>query len=342
MDLDLNQAGKTYSYLAIGGDVPHYGILSPAAVRQYRSIESFLSREWQSADKNRQSWLLRINACLEKLSGALLQISRIKAGHDSLMEQAPKFYRMHGSGELVGIRAQKECADFEALLLQGRAALDRLTRFIAAKFKQQCNSYKSLPTILGQFKDRDERAAVLLSLLSAATWLNGIFVDTKRGQSLRDFVAHYGGISEVMDNCFGIAHVGEKGVLIYDCESRGIPLFQTSWESAKYLSFIILNSLALFSRESVLDLAEYEPNWQNSTVVFSAYISQTGGRRVTVIRRMTPAGFELKTRPVAESMLSNTVSISRAKTLVGRVKHAFSVWVSRFLLTSNNVHIFRK
>jgi hypothetical protein len=50
---------KQFEYLAIGGEVPHHGVLPQRAVEQYRSIQQYLTKEWRTSNESRQRWLWR-------------------------------------------------------------------------------------------------------------------------------------------------------------------------------------------------------------------------------------------------------------------------------------------
>jgi hypothetical protein len=72
-------------------------------------------------------------------------------------------------------------------------------------------------------------------------------------------------------------------------ESNGIPMYKTCWHISKYLPFFVLNSLAIFTGVKMLDLFDYEPKWNNFTVVVSEYKPDKGST-LPLIRRFTPDG----------------------------------------------------
>jgi hypothetical protein len=177
--MNLNEQGQQYDFVAIGGDVPDYGVLSTAARQQYGSLQQFLDTESVGADHSRKAWLLEIGGCLSKLSSALFQISRLRFYHDELVQSALTNFRGKGPGALATVNLPA-LTDFESLLFHGRAALDRTTLFISREFKQyNCSRYSRLRNVLGDFKDKDQRAQELITILDESPTMPGIFVDRK-------------------------------------------------------------------------------------------------------------------------------------------------------------------
>jgi len=298
---------KQFEYLAIGGEVPHHGVLPQRAVEQYRSIQQYLTKEWRTSNESRQRWLWSINGCLDKLSTTLMQVARMRDHHDQLISHARELQKAPPEAH-IALAAQEACGDFESLLLQGRAALDRLTWFLAAEFNQRCTRFSKLKKVLSNAGCQNPSAPILLNILDQALWLEGVFVDLGGLKALRSFVAHQGGISEAMDNCFGVSKVDTQTVLVYDCQSRNVPLLETSWQSAKFLSFVVLNSLSVVTKQTIHDLNCYDPLWDNLTVVPSQYIRpRDTGLSLPLITRMIPDGFDVRTCYVDPAILQKCV-----------------------------------
>jgi hypothetical protein len=110
------------SIIAVGGTVDHYDLLGTTPVEQWSRIQKYLSAEWKTGDQTRLS---AMSGCLEKLSTSLLQVNRIRGFHQELINTA--LQNLGKNVAYAALRGDIACADFESLLLQGRAALDRLT-----------------------------------------------------------------------------------------------------------------------------------------------------------------------------------------------------------------------
>jgi hypothetical protein len=259
---------------------------------------------WTS-EADRSHKVAQIKGCLDKLVTSMFQIDRMISHQNSELTNPLNLIPVPGLFRADSIR--ETCSDFEALLLQSKAALDRLTWFVSHQFKQNSTSFSSLQNILKNFKKKDSRAETILSLLDKAAWLNNFFVDNKNGKkSLRNIIAHYESIREGVANCFGIYHLSGDQVLFYDMESKGVPMYKTCWEISKYLPFLILNSLSLFTGVKILDLSDYKPKWKNFTVVVSEYKSDKGFT-LPIIKRFTHDGFEIEQRYVSNEIFTNKI-----------------------------------
>src|SRR5574341_455471 len=128
--------GQRVEYVAVGGEVDHYGSLSPSAVEQFEAVNRHLARQWDGADSTRKAFLSAAGGCLTKLSATLLQVHRMQLHHNQLLEvgRANRVSLEQQSNATLALQGKEACADFEGLLLQGRAALDRLTFFLNHQF----------------------------------------------------------------------------------------------------------------------------------------------------------------------------------------------------------------
>jgi hypothetical protein len=79
--------------------------------------------------------------------------------------------------------------DFESLLLQGRAALDRLTNFISRHSGDHTDRFSRLREIVQNSK-RDEKTDAILELSDNSKWFEGTLMKDNLGENLRRFVAH--------------------------------------------------------------------------------------------------------------------------------------------------------
>ena len=243
-----------FSYMAVGGDVVHYSLLGNEAVNQWDSIQKYLSAQWKTEKQGRLS---AISGCLEKLSTSLLQVSRIKKFHEELINTT--ILNLGKGAGYAALRGDIACADFESLLLQGRAALDRVTWFISKEFNQTCDSFRRLNNLLKNFDKKSVLAITLIDIIhESIPWVNGLLAKIEGGDSFRDFVAHKGATIEKMSNCFGITFIDNQRAILFDCELDRFPVFRKSIEAVQYISFTILNLLSACIGQAVLPLENYK------------------------------------------------------------------------------------
>jgi len=206
-----------------------------------------------------------------------LQVHRLRAHHDNLVKEARASPPIPGFN--IAMHGAEACSDFEGLLLQGRACLDRLTYYIATRFKDKTSSFRRLPNTLELFEGKSEEAAQLLAVIrNANSWFGGMFGKLDTPNSLRDLVAHDHALTEGIQTCFAAHRLDLRRGLIIDCEVQlpymrlPIPLLQTAHESARWISYVVLECLAAMLRRERLDLAEYVPTWENLSVVLSQFV----------------------------------------------------------------------
>ena len=145
------------------------------------------------------------------------------------------------------------CADFESLLLHGRAALDRLTWLVSSNFGSKTQSFLKLEGVLSNFAHRNDAAARLIVIIeNVKPWFSGTFGKINDDESLRDLVAHKHAAIEGTRTRFGLNRVRENAFLLLDCEIKlpgpgtPTPVLSTAHDTVKWLSYVVLNSRSQF------------------------------------------------------------------------------------------------
>jgi hypothetical protein len=116
------------------------------ALSQYESISQHLSRKWdENTELHSQLWEWK--GCLEKLATSILQIDRLSNRQNQLLAQAIDSI-VKGNANDVVFLASEVSSDFESLLLQGRAALDRLINFISRYYGNYTDRFSKLREVL--------------------------------------------------------------------------------------------------------------------------------------------------------------------------------------------------
>lgn len=288
------------NFEAIGEDYPPYfpEVLNNTVIQQYVSIKKFLSTRWNSANEEKIR-LLKIISCLNKFTTSIFQIYRLVKHHNHFLTRAA----MIRNSELqMCFAADEACSDFESFLLQSRAALDVLTYFVTSQFKNPNTKFSKLEPILENFQSYS-CARKIRSFLDESKWVKGIFVNDEQQMSLRSRVAHIESVNQIMNGCYGIYFFTPRKVLISDIQFSNYALFKTALEATKYIPFLILNTLALFSTKEVNPMENYNQNWENFAISLpDFYTDDPKGISLTVIESMLPAGFR-----TTENKFSNLI-----------------------------------
>jgi hypothetical protein len=209
-------------------------------------------------------------------------------------------------------RGSEISSDFESLLLQSRAALDRLTHFISRRYGKEnyTDRFSKLQNIVQNSK-KDEKTGSILNILDNANWFEGKLIEDRLQDNLRTFVAHTQSISERLEIYFQVHRLSQDKVLLYDMVSKGFPFFKTAYEMGKNLAYVILSMLALFTTRQIFDLTYYNPNWKNRSVVLSSFVNKSSERiSIPVVSKMTLSGFRYTEMEVDKEILINAISFT--------------------------------
>jgi hypothetical protein len=308
-------------FLAIQEEVPHFGLLTPAPIEQWRAIERFQTEEWRRSDQSRKEWVRRIGGCLDKLGGSLLQVARMRDHYQDMLRSIKSAAHMRAS--VIGYRGAIACADFEGLLLQGRAALDRLTWFLAGNYHQQCSSFRKLANVLENFQADAQATALLQIIRTAEPWFDSLYAKIESPEALRDSIGHKHAVTEGMVSCFGVSYLDGGRALVLDCEVRlpgeAMPtsIMRESHESARYLSYTVLNALSIVAGIPTLDLAQYDPTWRSAAVTLSDYLtgdpegSPLAPGHLTFVRHMHPDGAVIEQRNVDPEIYAHALDLGQ-------------------------------
>jgi hypothetical protein len=307
------EGDQVVHYVAIGEEVPHYSLLSEVAVEQWNETRTALHKQYVSGDENARIATGRLIGCLEKLRASLIQVDRLRKKHDELIETARQM--VAAGHEMAALSGPEACAEFEGLLLHGRSALDCLTWYVSARYKQPCQSFRKIKNILENFTHKDDDAKQVLSFVEQSDgWFHGALGRIDKAGSLRDLVAHNLSLSEGIRACFGVNRITPDGVLLIDCEvsfgpGRPIAIFETTHESQKWLSFLVLNVVATMVKAKILAAEFYEPVWANRTLSVSDYlVNEPAGsalrpHSLNTVARAFPVGFTYRTDNVRPELM---------------------------------------
>lgn len=306
MSYDFNELGKRYQALAAarpGG----FGMLSPEPAALLEALRALQAREFRGADASQQANVLDAAGCLDRLEGFLFQLSRISGHARSLRSwpQSPAPVPAPEPGMMLVLSADEACYDFEGLLFQARAALDRLTWYVAARYGQRCNRFSRLAGVLANFIKSDPRAETTSRILAQVEF-DGVLVDAEGSKALRSIVAHYSSVAEGRQIAFTIHLIDKDRRLIFDCEALGRPLLATAERLGVEVPFIVLNVVAVYSGLAAVALERFTSTWSNPSVSFTDYRDDASALKFTVAN-MLPDGFSVSTYPLRREVLDSAI-----------------------------------
>lgn len=284
-------------------------MLSPEPSALLEALRTLQAREYRAADANEQRRVLDAAGCLHRLEGFLFQLSRISGHANSLRAWPNDSARLPrpDPGMMLALSADEACYDFEGLLFQARAALDRLTWFVAGRHGQRCNRFTKLPAVLANFVQSDPRAEAALHVLGHIDAFDGVLVDGEDSKALRSVVAHYSSVAEGRQIAFTIHLIDDGRRLIFDCEALGRPLLATAERLGVQVPFLVLNLVAIYSGVEGVARDRFTSTWTNPSVSFSLYRDNDAGLKFTVAN-MLPDGFSVTTQTLKPEVLDRAIT----------------------------------
>lgn len=315
-----NSTSETANYLALGW-TEHYEALPPWAAAQLEQLRASLNKLWVASDESGKPRLRKAAACLDRLSACCLQVSRM-AAHARTLERRPlpaNAARIAREQTAVGFERgmvivrtfDEACVDFESLLFHSRAALDVLTRFVAAEHGQVNELFSKLRNILTNV-GQDARAATLLRVLDEAQALKGVLTDPEDapvGKSLRSLVAHYTSLQVEIKGAFTVTRLPNGRLLIFDCSALGHPVLATARRLAQDVPFVVLSAVATYLGEpSPLNRSGCQPTWRNPTVVFDDFIDEMRRGPIFDVAAAIPDGFTYRREHLKPDVLRFAVA----------------------------------
>jgi hypothetical protein len=282
----------------MGGGFDHYGMLCDAAVAHAERLQSYLATAWSDAPANERGFAEAASGCLAKLSSPLLQARRLRDHQQALIGLGVANLSMLWSKADAGffLQGAEACTDFENLLLQGRATLDRLTFFLDFQLfpnqRDRSDRFSCLRSQLEQAALHDPCAADIAMHLASVPWLWDFFAGLER-RSLRAYIAHRLAAVEWLDSCFGIIAVDRDRIVVFDAVVNGHPIFRTASRLLQEITYLTLNALCVFTTKERLPLESCLPAWENRALVFSEWhSSQPTPLWRMIARRAKPGGAE--------------------------------------------------
>jgi len=213
---------------------------------------------------------------------------------------------------MVAFRNNIALFDFETLLFHSRALLDRITFFIARQiYNQDCDRPNKLKNVLLDFIKKDMRANQAIKILDETmSTFCGLIIDSDTDKSLRSHLIHKSTSGESTTCAFTIHTAPENTVIRFDYEIKAYPLMGSAWLLSSYIPYFALNILAVYiGHDNILRLDDCKPIWENNLICFSQNIDHSGCGPKLSIAKMHPSGFELISKNLKPSVLSDEKNV---------------------------------
>lgn len=291
-----------FHWMALADSTRGYGLLPEQISNRWRELDAYLSSQWKLNENPLR--LSAMSGCLDKLRSTLYVAQRL---HQFEQVHLLRASVTGGEGTLrtMAMHGHEACADFECLLLQSRAALDRLTGFVSKEYRQSCSSFKKLTRIVTSNRSQKSFSSALLGILGESRgYLLPIISKIESDSSLRDLVAHYKSATEMVDGCFHVYFLPNGSRLIFDAQVGDFPILNTTVSIIQNVSFVVLSALSLCCEIGSLSRSAFLPTWTTQSVFAMPYlrVEAEGGKltehHLSFVRKMNHHSFELVTRNV--------------------------------------------
>jgi hypothetical protein len=158
-----------------------------------------------------------------------------------------------------------------------------------------------------QATKRAEARSLLEILDTTRRWSDDLLATVANDESLRDLTSHKQSLGERLQTWFSAFYLSQTKAILFDCEIRlsgqgvlPIALLNTAHESSQFVSFTVLNFVAVMLGEQQLPLEAYAPQWQCCAVARSKFLisepdnAPLGAQTLTVVKRSFPGGFDVE------------------------------------------------
>ena len=286
MNTDFNKKGLQVKWVASKIDYPYFDILQKNVIDFSDEIEGKIASCNQCQGKKMLAEASL--GCFERFRGCIMQISRISHHEIQIRDRSPQTI-----GEASFVRGAEVLTDFESLLFHGRGTIDRLTFFITKQiYGQCCDEYPKLVNVLNNFTS-DSRATALVDIVLAAnSFFEGVLFDAPPDKkSLRSHLIHKSTAGENTHTLFTLHYIAPNKRIAFDSILGDYPLFKTTMNLGRALSFVVLNTLSLYiGNGDTLPIDDFNLKWKSKFVDYRDYISESHTNNRFTLLETTPSG----------------------------------------------------
>ncbi len=308
----VNQPGVQYRWMAQGSEGNAFTPLGRPASKALDRVNNALlaALRAEEAGKRPPVGSTMILNCVHKLEAVAYHLSHLRAYKAGLLDRI----RRAAEGAPLGTAAFLEpeiVFEFEALILQARAALDAVTWFLSRACGQKTSTFKRLRNALSGRAAGDSRIRQCLSLLDQCEWMSSSKVLVAGDQSTRSYIAHYGSLLSAQQTCFAVSGIDAETALLFDMEMRGdVPVMATGSKLQEEVLFFVTAALSVFLELPLPEKKAFASDLGRQFVVLSESVAAPGdGIQVGVIKEMRLGGFTVGDVTVSKDVLARAVSL---------------------------------
>jgi hypothetical protein len=275
---DYNENGEQYQASISVHEDRSFGVLNKETREFYDLINNIILQRYKKSkdesDSSKVSYK-NMSSCMSCLDGFLYQCSKLIYHNNEIFKQIPE---QDITDTVACFSSIETCTDFESLLYQGRATLDRLTFFISKQiYNSETDKFNKLENVLANFEKRDERARKSINIIkSSIGYFQGLLINDYSGRtSLRSLLAHSKSHEEAINGAFTI-HRKNNFVLIFDQEINNFPMIISSNLLNRYVPFLILNILAIYLEVDGIEEEKVSSSWNPICINSSEYKIEEG------------------------------------------------------------------
>lgn len=291
--------GPRVDFVAIGEARDDYGVLPAkghAAVHQLRDqirIDNSTARRIRDA-----------TGVLDRLRSFNLQVARCRDHEEKVRQQLLAMATEHPKDRVTAVHAADELStDFESMLFHGRAALDRVSLFLAREHSQNSDRFSKLQRVLENASSQDHRPRTLLELLGKCVGLRGTMTDLEDEKALRSRVAHRSSITEGVQTHLTI-HMWNGRCLVVDCEAFGRGVISTARALSYEIPYLVTNALRLYiSGSKPISMSGFRVKEPFPVVVFQAALDPDEKGPTLEAYKLNKDGFTVQTSHIRPEIL---------------------------------------
>ncbi len=298
---DFTKKDQNFYYKAVGQNINEHKILNTDASTVFNNLYKEISRQ-HSQNETNKSRLISFHGCIERLRSCLLYSKRLSKHHIDICNQ-----KMPEPGGLIAYDWNTARFDFESFIFHSRALLDRLTFLICKQiYNQDCDKFNKIIKCLKNSVKSDKKVERTLEIIEQCfDSFEGLLFDKNNEKSLRSSLIHKSTISENTICAFTFHCLSNSEIIRFDYEIKEYPLFGSTWNITKYISFLTLNLLGIYLDISdTVSFDQCNPLWENKFIHFSKYIKNDENSINLSIVKMNPSGFEIQTEKLDKSVLN--------------------------------------
>jgi len=310
----VNEPGVQYTCVAERRRGNAFTPVSPAASEALERISEALVARTQ-AEKRGETFAVStrmVRDCVHKVEAVAHRLMCLRAHKARLLGEVRSRLTDGGCWGTAAFLEPEIVFEFEALVLQARAALDTVAWFLSGACGQRSWRFSKLRNVLSARAPSDKRVQRCLALLDECAWMASSKV-LIGDPSTRSYVAHYGSLLTSQQTCFTVDRVEPDRALLFDMEMSGnVPVMATAGKIHEEVLFFVTAAVSAFLGLPLPEREAFASDLGREFVVLSEVIVPPGqGTKVGVVKEMRPGGVTVGDVSVSTDVLGRAVTLSK-------------------------------